>query len=589
MVASCLCLASLVLASCSNAASSPPAGPAPALIRQQAAADPVPQQPDPYQPADPAQAMSPQSTLDPATVFTNMGPIHGSDDGQVRRFLGVPYAAPPVGALRFTMPRPPTPWTTVRQANQTAPLCAQTGPDTTKPTGQEDCLYLNVFAPSKPPANPGPGGTPVMVWLHGGGFTLGSPNFTDGTQLADLYDVIVVAPAYRLGPIGFAGLESLADEDPHHSTGSYGLADQQLALHWVHDNAVAFGGDPANVTLFGESAGGWSVCAHLVSPRSAGLFSKAIIESGPCSMPLVTPEKSRLQSQQLAQAVGCLTPATTPADADTVDLDCLRAKPVDQLLSAIPDDGIFGLHGGARWSPTIDGWVLDRPIEEAMRAGAAAKVPVLIGWNADEGRLFDGLAYLQPFRAPDVTTYHDAFRTLTSGDELTAARIEQRYPLFYGANPNDAFSGVLGDAALKCPGRSVAVALAQQGQPVYVYSFAYAKATFEIPVNLGDEHLGAFHSAEVQFVFDQPIQMSDPVERRLALEMSARWAQFARTGDPNGAPFEADPSWPAFTGSDDPGNLGSHIVFDTKTTIGAGLDHDACAFWDSLDYSWAKR
>jgi para-nitrobenzyl esterase len=523
---------------------------------------------------------------DPTVVDTTAGPIQGTDDGSVRRYLGVPFAQPPVGRLRFAMPQPPVPWTKVRDATQMGPVCAQVGPDATKPNGSEDCLYLNVYAPSK---STGAGGAPVMVWLHGGGFTVGSPNFTDGSQLANLYGVIVVAPAYRLGPIGFAGLDALAAEDEHHSTGSYGLADQQMALQWVHNNIAAFGGNAGNVTLFGESAGGWSVCAHMVSPRSAGLFQKAIVESGPCNMPLVTPEKSRQQGEQLAEAVGCTAPGLSPTDPPSVDLDCLRAKPVDELLAAIPDDGTFGLHGGTRWSPTIDGWVLDQPIEDAMKDGLAANVPLMIGWNTDEGRLFNGLAYLEPGKPLSVETYREAFRTLTNGDEATAAQIESHYPLINFNNANDAFSQVLGDAALKCPARQVAITLAQQNRKVFVYSFAYANAAETLPIASPNGQLGAYHSAEVQYVFDQPIRMDDPVDRRLALDLSARWARFARTGDPNGAPYASDPAWPRFMGSDDPFGGGQNIVFGPTNTTGVALDFNTCSFWDTLDYRWAQR
>jgi para-nitrobenzyl esterase len=564
IAAAVLGLVGLLLASCTMASSSP------------------------AQSADGPAAPAAHPTADPATVVTLEGELHGIDDGQVRRFLGVPFAQPPTGDLRFTMPRRASPWTGVRDATRSGPLCAQIGPDTSRPAGSEDCLYLNVYVPSKP-ANVTSGGAPVMVWLHGGGFTLGSPDFTDGTQLANLYGVIVVAPAYRLGPLGFAGLDALAAEDEHHSTGSYGLADQQMALQWVHDNAAAFGGDAANVTLVGESAGGWSVCAHMVSPRSAGLFDKAIVESGPCTMPMNTPARSEQQGVQLANALGCVTPATTSAGTDDADLACLRGKPVEQVLAALPDDGPFGLHGGTRWGPTVDGWMLVKPIDEAMRSGDAANVPLLIGWNTDEGRLFNGLAYLMPFRPVNQATYHDAFRTLTSGDEATAAVIQDHYPLDSFDNGNKAFSQVLGDAALKCPARAVAVTLAAQKRTVFVYSFAYGRAPFTIPIDTPADRDGAFHSAEVQYVFDQPLAIDDPVDRRLALDLSARWARFAKTGDPNGAPYADTPKWPKFTGSDDPAKPGANMVFDEQLSIGSGLDQTTCTMWDYLNYAWAKR
>ncbi|MBI2706571.1 MAG: carboxylesterase family protein [Actinobacteria bacterium] len=510
------------------------------------------------------------ATGDPTVVVTDAGPVRGSLAGATRRFSKVPYAAPPVGDLRWRNPRRPEPWTDTKDATVEAPLCAQISIDATTPVGSEDCLYLSVYAPAVPAPN-----APTMVWFHGGGFTGGGPQLTDPTQLAERYGAVVISPAYRLGPLGFAAADELAAEDANRSTGSYGFADQQRALEWVRDNAAAFGGDPGNVTIFGESAGGWSACLQLVSPPSAGLFQRAISQSGSCMVPLITPQRSRAQSAAMASAVGCERDGR-------VDIACLRATPVDQILAARPASNVLDLSGGTRWGPTVDGWLLPQQVSDAVRDGNVARVPVIIGWNTDEGRLFNGLTSLTTL-APgrhDAAAYRDGLLAFTANQPDVAARIEAQYPLGKYRDADEAFSAVLGDAALKCPGRDMAVALAKD-QPVFVYSFAYRGASFPVPIP--DLAPGAFHTAEIQFVFATPLRSNDPVEQQLAGAMAARWVQFASTGGPNGGLLS--PAWPAYDGSPS----ASHLVFDTAVTAGTGLDAEACDFWASLRYEWVQR
>ena len=502
-------------------------------------------------------ASTAHATDDPAVVVTDKGPIKGSVTGGARTFLGVPFAAPPIGARRWTMPVPHDAWTAERDANSPGSLCPQIGFNSTKPGGVEDCLYLNVYAPANAKA-----GAPVMVWFHGGGFVLGSPGFTQGTALAERYGAVVVLPAYRIGPLGFLALDELAQEDANRSTGSYGIADQQRALEWVQDNAAAFGGDPANVTIFGESAGGMSVCDHLVSPRSAGLFHRAIVQSGPCAMPLTTIDAGQAQGDAMASALGC---TTAPVVA------CLRTKSPDELLTALPNDGAFGLTGGTRWGPTLDGYVLTGQVKETIASGAFNKVPTVVGWNVDEGKLFNALAFLLPNKALTADGYQAAVTTLLR-DEAKVQQVVARYPASAFPTPGDAFAQAIGDAAIKCPGHTVAVELAAQGVPTWVYSFAYPKATFQVPIPGYD--LGAFHSAEIQFAFGMPLKSDDAAEDTLGDEMSSRWAAFAKTGDPS----TGSPAWPAFDGG------AQHLVFDTVLSTGHDLDKDVCAFWDTIGF-----
>jgi len=509
------------------------------------------------------------ATEDPTVVVTDKGPVKGSRSGSIRRFSSIPFATPPVGDLRWRNPTPPAPWTEVKDTTDDAPLCVQTGLNTSTPKGTEDCLYLSVHAP----ADPGPK-APVMVWFHGGGFTLGAPTFTDPSVLVEKFGVVVVSPSYRLGPLGFASTSELADEDPHHSSGSYGIADQKRALEWVQDNAAAFGGDPGNVTVFGESAGGWSICTQLVAPSFRGLFHKAIIQSGPCTMPLPPTGKSRAQGVELAKAVGC-------ERKGKVDLVCFRSKSAEELLRAIPGDGVFGLNAGVQWAPTIDGWFLDRQVGDAISAGMAADIPIMIGWNKDEGQMFQVPSFLPSGQPFDATTYPQVLAAFAANDEAVARRIEEHYPLSRYENAGDAWIHLLGDSTLKCPGRRAAVDLARRGNPVFVYSFEYPDASFQLPVPETD--LGAFHSAEIQFVFGTPQNPDNPSERALGSEMSIRWAQFAKTDAPTGGYIPVQ--WPTYDGTP----TAQHLVFDRQITTGTGLDHDICEFWDSLHYSWARK
>ena len=309
-------------------------------------------------------------------VKTHSGIVEGKDDGTVHAFLGIPYAAPPVGrsAVEGTC-IPAAYWTGVRKATEFGSHCMQGkvfgDMDFRDPGGSEDCLTLNVWVPSNPSSKK----LPVMVWIYGGGFVAGttSEGRQDGTHLAQ-QGVIVVSMNYRLGVFGFFVHPELAKESGHNSAGNYGLMDQLAALHWVHDNIAAFGGDPGNVTIFGESAGSFSVSAQMASPLAKGLFQKAIGESGAAfhsgglSFPSLA-EREVKDAKLMTDKLGVSTLAE------------LRAVPADKLLETFAPPKSQGFDFG----PDIDGYFLPEPVPEIFAQGKQNDVPLLAGWNHDEG------------------------------------------------------------------------------------------------------------------------------------------------------------------------------------------------------------
>src|SRR5215813_3122463 len=313
-------------------------------------------------------------------VTTSDGRVRGISSEGVDRFLGIPYAAPPVGDLRWRPPQPHAPWRGVRDATAFANHC----PQVPSPYGQgsitEDCLYLNVFRPGHDEGeDEGDEGDneghdrrlPVMVWIHGGALLVGESDDYDPVRLVR-HGVVLVSMNYRLGVLGFLAHPALTAESPDHASGDYGIMDQQAALRWVRRNIRSFGGDPSRVTIFGESAGGLSVHTHLASPLSAGLFHRAIVESGAYALsqpPLATAEA---QGTAVAAAAGCSDQTAS----------CLRSAPVDRLLAALRVSTVI---------PDVDGKVLPQTIQAAFTSGNFNRVPVIEGSNHDEWRLFVAL------------------------------------------------------------------------------------------------------------------------------------------------------------------------------------------------------
>jgi para-nitrobenzyl esterase len=495
-------------------------------------------------------------------VSTRAGIVRGTSVDGVRTFFGIPYAAPPVGALRWRSPAPAVPWTGVRDATRPGSICPQQNLMTGVTSVDEDCLFLNVFAPDPAPARP----APVLVWIHGGGFAIGDGREggggTDGDVIARRAGAVVVTLNYRLGPLGF--LAHRGFQDP--ASGNFGLADQVAALAWVRDNIAAFGGDPANVTIAGESAGGWAVCAHLVSHASAGLFQRAIVESNSCTRPLPSLAAAEAKGDTMASRLGCATASDPVA--------CMRTRSTTTVLGAMPTDLVSTLGGGERWTPTLDGVVLHRQIAEALLVGDFRRVPVLIGSNRDEMTMF--VMMTRDALGNPVTA--DEYPRLVSQlvrDPATAAAVLAFYPVERYPWPGAAWADVLGDATFACPTIWLARTLARQ-TTTWLYQFDYRDAPFVMPSPVP---LGAYHGAEMQYVFGRRAGMAPPfsdVEDALSRAMTGYWTRFAATGNPNGAGAVV---WPQDDASD------PYLAFDAEVRGATGAKQAACTLWAGV-YGW---
>lgn len=496
---------------------------------------------------------------------TSHGVVQGLVVEGANAFLGIPYARPPVGDLRWKAPRYPKKWQGVLSVDNVPPHCVQSifGFD----RGQEDCLYLNVWTPSLFPPKP----LPVMVWIHGGGFTVGhSYETTPGQRLAKQGNVIVVSMNYRLGALGFMAHPELTSEGAG-SSGNYGMLDQIHALQWVQRNIKRFGGDENNVTIFGESAGGMSVCNLLVSPLARGLFHKAIIESGPCFSPYPSLNFMEQQGLTMEQRLGC--------DKTENKMDCMRGKTSKEILAAMPlaPGMVFG-EEDEYWMPNIDGKLFVEQPLKSLQEGQFEKVPVINGNNANEGSLLVMFGHEYQFKKLTPEKYPERIHYLVRDDDKVK-KVMERYPLSEYSDPGGALSAVFGDQSFVCHEKWTSDALARQA-PVYSYYFAYSDADFVLPKL---RKLGAFHSAEVQFIFGDSMAWLKSKfggkEKVLSDNMMRYWTQFARTGNPNG---EADVSrtsviWPEY------GATGKRLQLDTSLSEKSGADTDAlCHFWQDI-------
>ena len=392
-------------------------------------------------------------------------------------------------------------------------VCAQgTG---TAPTGSEDCLTLNIWTPAVASSR-----RPVMVWLHGGDFRATSANFpnTDGQRFADEQNVVIVAANYRLGPFGFLTHTALTLEDrAYPSSGNYGLADQRAALRWVRDHIAAFGGDPENVTLFGQSAGAVSTSLHLVSPASRGLFHRAVLHSGQATARITTMAEAEAQGDAFARALGCTNPATV--------LACMRLATPGQVLGALTaaQQQFSEQQGAVRWVPVVDGVEVPDQPRELYRRGLFSRIPVIVGAMGDEGWNYVDRSFPSGL---DALQYERALRTEFGMDADAILRI---YPATAFANPKEALARVTADAEVVCEARRLARMLHYDGAPVYLYSFDY----FVSAVPPGR----AFHGLDQNFVFGNNFQAPSnhvltPDDVSLFRTISTFWARFAETGDP---------------------------------------------------------
>lgn len=485
------------------------------------------------------------STSGSLEIATREGVVQGTLIDTTRAFLGIPYAAPPVGELRWAHPRPHEPWATPLVASTFGPRCPQTD-ITGQLGGDEDCLTLNIWTPERLTAP-----APVMVNLHGGAFArgTGSNPGRDGRLLSEATGAIIVSINYRIGLLGFFADPALTSEDPTRpSSGNYGLEDQRAALEWVQENIVAFGGDPGNVTLFGESAGATSASLHLLSPLAKGLFHRVILESADYEDSLIPEAASQAQSASLIESAGCAQ------DSDRVA--CLRSRSVGELLNAEPAD--------ASWGPLLDDWNIPdcaaRPLDASC---IASPVPVVLGTNLNEWEFFFASGFSAPLDDTEYLTMMDG--TFTG----QAAKIAAEYPSTSFASPRKAAADVLTDGLYVCPARRFARALTAAGVPVFLYSFNHA------PISPMFPDAGAFHASEVAFVFGTSlwgIQL-DEQERALSRTMMGYWGRMAANGDPNGADALA---WPALDSTD------TSIVLDLSVSTTTRWKSDRCDFWDAL-------
>ena len=476
-----------------------------------------------------SRAMSGQAGI----VATDAGKVQGATQGQVEYFKGLPFAAPPVGEFRWRAPQPVKPWSNVKKTVAYSADCMQVPfPSDAAPLGTapaEDCLYLNVWRPAgtSPDAK-----LPVMFWIYGGGFVNGgsSPTVYDGTKFAEK-GVILVSANYRLGRFGFFGFPELTKANPDGMLGNYGFMDQIAGLKWVQRNIAAFGGDPSNVTVFGESAGGFSVGMLLTSPESGGLFAKAIIESGG--------GRSNLGGQRyLSTSV-----PNGPASAESVGVDFAKSIGIEgsgrealQALRSLPAEKVLGNLNMASMNqvgyagPMIDGRVVLADPQAIYLSGKGWRVPVMIGANSlDIGFGFaqDKDAVFAPFgiyRDKAVAAYDP-----TGSAELRAVQYS-----------------VAMDHMMIEPARFVASVYASEGVPSYEYRFSY------VANSMRSKWPGAPHATEIPYVFDTVSAKYGkdltPSDEKMAQAVLSYWVSFAKTGDPSTG---NTPAWPRYSPATD--------------------------------------
>lgn len=494
-------------------------------------------------------------------VKTESGPIRGTIEEGVRVFLGIPYAAPPVGDLRWKPPQPVASWTQVKEVTAFGPACPQPRQD--KWAFSEDCLYLNVWTAAKKPDVR----MPVMVWIHGGGFNFGSASLREynGKNLAKK-GVVVVTINYRLGPLGFLVHPLLSRESAHKTSGNYGLLDQIAALKWVHENITAFGGDPGNVTVFGQSAGSRSVSLLMISPLAKGLFHRAIAESGGpiIGSEYLNPffngdmENVSKMGQKLAAKLGC-------EGAEDV-LAAMRARSAQDIISAADcrtglfDEGLF-------FAPVFDGWVLPKNPLTAYSEGRQHDVPIITGSTANEGTF-----YLTGEKDLTVERYK-AF--LAARFDGKADKVFDVFPVYKSEDVASVIDKFITVAVNAQPARFVAQSMERMKSRAYLYHFTRRPDT-ELA-----HKMGAHHGVELAYVFGNMSKFEgyNDTDMKFSEMVMGYWVNFAKTGNPNGKGL---PYWPAYKSKTD-----INLEFSDTVRINKNLYKKECDFISGTSfYYW---
>lgn len=495
----------------------------------------------------------------PDIACTSQGAVRGVTDGDLLAFKGIPYAAPPIGNLRWRLPASPTQWAGMRSGGEFGPMCPQI--IAKKVVGDEDCLTLNIWRPRTLPDKP----LPVMVWLTGGGnhglsgrgtAGFGGVPYTGGALAPE--GVVFVSFNIRLGVLGFLAHSSLDAERPEKVSGNYGNWDQIAMLRWLRDNIAAFGGDPQRIMLFGTSAGGGNICALISSPHARGLFHAAAMQSSVptgCEIPTLADVQERT-GKRVVQSAGC-------SDAPDIAA-CLRAKSVQEIVSAVPAatnvyPRVFG--------PNMDGQLFpDQPLRIIARRDHAA-MPVIIGDTTDEtlGWVSSGTP------VTDADSYALEIERVFGSDARN--RIIAAYPVSTYASPQQAFVQLTTDAQFTCTSRRVARVIAgAQKQQVFRYVFSH---TMTNDPQLKQQ--GAGHTIEHAFLFPFAGKYGPTdADRAVQRLMVGYWTRFARTGNPNGGGV---PQWQQ-------GGDGAYLEISAEPLVKRGPDSAKCDFWDGLKVRW---
>ncbi|XP_063298682.1 cholinesterase [Pelobates fuscus] len=526
---------------------------------------------------------------DEPIVNTKYGKIRGIEisvfSGIITAFLGIPYGEPPVGALRFKKAEPYKPWQGVRNASTYGNTCYQyvdqtfpgfSGAEMWNPNTElsEDCLYLNIWIPTPKPKN-----ASVMVWIYGGGFETGTSSLDiyDGKFLARTERVIVVSMNYRVGVLGF-----LAFPDNPEAPGNAGLFDQKLGLQWIYENIAAFGGNPKSITIFGESAGGVSVSYHLLSPKSHPFFTRAIMQSGTANAPwgVVTKKEAQTRALGLANLLSC------SFRNETEIIACLRNKTpqeiVEKSVSAIRHrSSLIEIH----FPPSVDGdFLMDKP-EVLIQLGQFKKnTQILTGVNKDEG------SYFLVYQLPGFSKDHESFINKTQFQESVKLAFNKATELALDSiifhytnwedeqNPvhnRDLMNEIAGDYNFICPLLEFTKRNTELGNSAYLYFFNHRSSKLAWP-----SWMGVVHGYEIEFVFGIPMHRRlnyTRAEETLSRSVMKYWANFAKTGNPNGAQSQEN-RWPVFTLDEQ-----SYLILDTEDSkTDRKMRAKQCRFWNKF-------